>query len=121
VRAKNEIEEAVATLDVKKPELQLAEQVIESLVGPWNIADFENEYRRDLRAMLDAKLAGEPIARPEPAAEAPVVDLMEALRRSVAEVQGKRTPAEKPSGKTKAAASSGDGSRRKRAPARKSA
>jgi DNA end-binding protein Ku len=117
VRAKNEIEEAVEATDVKKPELQLAEQVIESLVGEWAIEDFENEYRRDLRAMLDAKLAGEEIARPEPVTETPVVDLMEALRRSVAEVQDKKTAA-RPR-KTKAAPSEG-GSRRK-APARKSA
>ena len=45
VRAKNEIEEAVAATKVQKAELQLAEQVIDSLVGEWNIADFENEYR----------------------------------------------------------------------------
>jgi non-homologous end joining protein Ku len=37
--------------------------------------------------MLDAKLSGEQIRRPEPVAETPVIDLMEALRRSVAEVQ----------------------------------
>jgi DNA end-binding protein Ku len=117
VRAKNEIEEAVAATDVKGPELKLAEQVIDSLVGEWNIEDFENEYRRDLRAMLEAKLAGEEIARPEPVAETPVVDLMEALRRSVADAQGRKTAA-KP-GKTKAG-SSGTGSRRK-TPARKSA
>src|SRR5690348_2693183 len=87
VRAKNEIEEAVDTIEVRDAELQLAEQVIESLVGEWNIAEFENEYRRDLRTMLEAKLAGEEIARPEPVAETPVVDLMEALRRSVADAQ----------------------------------
>jgi DNA end-binding protein Ku len=118
VRAKNEIEEAVETVDVKAAELQLAEQVIDSLVGEWRIEDFENEYRRDLRAMLDAKLAGEEIKRPEPAPETPVVDLMEALRRSVADAQDKKAGAARPR-KTKAAASSG-GSRRK-SPARKSA
>ena len=114
VRAKNEIEEAVDAVEIKKPELQLAEQVIQSLVGEWAIEDFENEYRRDLRAMLDAKLAGEQIRRPEPVAETPVVDLMEALRRSVAEAQGGSKPR-----KPKAAPASG-GSRRKTA-ARKSA
>jgi DNA end-binding protein Ku len=118
VRAKNEIEEAVEATQVKKAELQLAGQVIESLVGEWAIEDFANEYRRDLRAMLDAKLAGEEIARPEPVAETPVIDLMEALRRSVADVQDKKTAAARPR-KTKAAPSEG-GSRRK-APARKSA
>ena len=121
VRAKNEIEEAVAATKVQKAELQLAAQVIESLVGDWNIADFENEYRKDLREMLEAKLAGEEITRPEPVAETPVVDLMEALRRSVAEAQGRK--AAKP-GKTKTTPSSstgsGNGSRRKSS-ARKSA
>jgi DNA end-binding protein Ku len=115
VRAKNEIEEAVEEVEIKAPELQLAEQVIDSMVGEWRIEDFENEYRRDLRAMLEAKLAGEQIKRPEPVAETPVVDLMEALRRSVAEAQGGAKPK-----KPKAAPSSGGGSRRKTA-ARKSA
>jgi DNA end-binding protein Ku len=117
VRAKNEIEEAVSTVEVKKPELQLAQQVIDSLVGEWKIEDFENEYRRDLRAMLEAKLAGEEIARPEPVAETPVIDLMEALRRSVADAQEAK---QKPAAKKTKASSSGTGSRRK-TPARKSA
>ena len=90
VRSKKEIEEAVEATEVKKPELALAAQVIESLVGEWNAADFENDYRRDLQTMLDAKLAGQEIKRPEPAPETPVVDLMEALRRSVEDVQGRR-------------------------------
>src|SRR5690348_13903243 len=95
VRAKTEIEDAVDTVEVKDAELNLAEQVINSLVGDWEPTDFENEYRKDLRAMLDAKLSGEQITRPEPAPETPVIDLMEALRRSVAEVQGAKKPAAK--------------------------
>jgi DNA end-binding protein Ku len=117
VREKNEIEEAVGTVEVKKAELQLAQQVIDSLVGEWKIEDFENEYRRDLRTMLEAKLAGEEIARPEPVAETPVIDLMEALRRSVADAQDAK---QKPAAKKTKASSSGTGSRRK-TPARKSA
>ncbi len=91
VRSRAEIEDAVEETEVKGPELELARQVIESLVGEWDPEDFENEYRRDLRAMLEAKLAGQEITRPEPAPEAPVVDLMEALRLSVAE-GGERKP-----------------------------
>jgi DNA end-binding protein Ku len=116
VRSKTEIEEAVEATDVKKAELELAGQVIQSLVGEWNPADFENEYRRELKAMLEAKLAGQEIKRPEPTPETPVVDLMEALRRSVADVQGRRAAAGTGTKKTKAA--SPGGSRRK-APARK--
>jgi len=117
VRAKNEIEEAVEATQVKKPELQLAEQVIDSLVGEWNIEDFDNEYRRDLKAMLEAKLAGEEIARPEPVEETPVVDLMEALRRSVAEAgKGKAKRDENGAVPKKAPART-----RAKSPARKSA
>ncbi|HKB93481.1 MAG TPA: Ku protein [Gaiellaceae bacterium] len=117
VRSKAEIEEAVEATEVKKAELALAGQVIDSLVGEWDPADFENEYRRDLKAMLDAKLAGQEITRPEPVPETPVVDLMEALRRSVADAQGRRAA---PDGAKKTKAASSGGSRRKTA-ARKSA
>lgn len=118
VRSKAEIEEAVEATEVKKAELELAGQVIQSLVGEWNASDFENEYRHDLKAMLDAKLAGEAIRRPEPVPETPVVDLMEALRRSVADVQGRRTSGDGSNGskKTKAAPA-----RRKTAASRESA
>ena len=126
VRSKADIEEAVEATKLQKPELALAGQVIQSLVGEWNPEDFENEYRRDLKAMLDAKLAGETLTRPEPVAETPVIDLMDALRRSVAEVQGRKGAAAGTNGakaktapsKPKAAPSE-SGSRPRRAPARK--
>ena len=95
VRSRVEIEEAVRETDVRAPELELARQVIESISGAFEPNEFENEYRRDLRTMLEAKLAGQEIARPEPVPEAPVVDLMEALRRSVADVRKRKSaPAE---------------------------
>jgi len=121
VRSKAEIEEAVEATEVKKAELALAAQVIDSLVGEWSAEDFENEYRRDVRAMLDAKLAGEAITRPEPVPETPVVDLMEALRRSVAEVQERRGGGAAANAPKKTKAAPSDGSRPRRAPARKSA
>ncbi len=90
VRSRAEIEEAVEETQVKKPELALARQVIESLVGEFDPPEFENEHRRELKAMLEAKVAGEEIARPEPVPEAPVVDLLEALKRSVADASKRK-------------------------------
>jgi DNA end-binding protein Ku len=117
VRSQAEIEEAVEEADVKDAELDLARQVIESLVADFEPELLESDYRRDLRAMLEAKLAGEEIARPEPEPETPVVDLMEALRRSVAEVQE-----QKPTGSRKAPAKKKTAARPKaKAAARKSA
>jgi DNA end-binding protein Ku len=112
VRSQAEIEEAVDETEVRDQELDLARQVIESLASDFEPEELQSQYRRDLRAMLEAKLAGEEIARPEPVAdEAPVVDLMEALRASVAEASktkkeptGKKAPAKKTAARPKAKA-----------------
>ncbi len=115
VRSKAEIEEAVEATEVKKAELALAGQVIESLVGEWNAADFENEYRRDSEGDARREARRQEITRPEPAPEAPVIDLMEALRQSVVDAQQRRGDGKAPE-KTKAASSGGS---RRKAPARK--
>ena len=107
IRSRAEIDEAVQATEVREPELAMARQLVESLVGEFDPKQFENDYRRELRAMLDAKLAGEEIARPEPFAPAPVVDLMEALRRSLAQVQARENPAEKTPTERKRATSRG--------------
>ena len=107
VYSQAEIEEAVDETTVKDPELVLAQQVIESLSGEFDPSELQSDYRRDLRALLEAKLAGEEIAAaPEPVEEAPVVDLMEALRRSVEEAKS---------------AKAGDGAAKKAAPKKASA
>ena len=44
--------------------------------------------------MLEAKLAGQPIEEPEEIEEAPVIDLMAALKQSVADAKKRKEPAE---------------------------
>ena len=105
-----EIDEAVSSAEVKGPELDLAKQIIASLAGEFDPTELRSEYRESLRELLEAKLAGQEIETPEPSAPTPVVDLMEALRASVAAASKK--PA---APKQKAAASS----RKKTAAARK--
>jgi DNA end-binding protein Ku len=111
VRSQAEIDEAVEDTKVQEGELALARQLIDGLVGDFEPTEFQSEYRRDLRQLLEAKLKGEEIAKPEPVPEAPVVDLMEALKRSVAA--------------TKQQAASGDGAepatRKKAAPKKRAA
>jgi DNA end-binding protein Ku len=107
IRPRKEIDEAVEETEVKGPELAMATQLVESLVGDFDPKDYENQYRNDLRAMLEAKLEGKEIAAPEPASEAPVVDLMEALKQSVAQAQqtkDKSAPKKKSASRKKAAA-----------------
>jgi DNA end-binding protein Ku len=107
VRSQAEIEEAVSETKVKKPELDLARQVIDSLVAEFDPDELQSTYRRDLRALLESKLDGQSISKPEVVPEAPVIDLMEALRASVAQAakSKKKAPAEKTARpRTKAAA-----------------
>ena len=110
VKEHGEIDEAVSSAEVKGPELDLAKQIIASLAGEFDPTELRSEYRESLRELLEAKLAGQEIETPEPSAPTPVVDLMEALRASVAAASKK--PA---APKQKAAASS----RKKTAAARK--
>ncbi len=103
VYSDTEITEAIAETEVKKPELALAHQIIESLDGAFDPATLTSSYRRDLRALLEAKLQGAelpPAAEPEPE-RAPAVDLLDALKASVAAAKGSRGAAPKPAGKAK--------------------
>jgi DNA end-binding protein Ku len=109
VRSQAEIEEAVGETQVKDAELDLARQVIDSLVADFEPTELKSVYRQDLRALLEAKLSGQEIAKPEPAPEAPVIDLMDALRASVEQAtkkQTKKAPASKSSRPRKTAAAS---------------
>jgi DNA end-binding protein Ku len=108
IRAREEIDGAVTETEVNEPELEMARQLVSSLVGEFAPDEFENEYRGQLRAMLDAKLEGKEISVPEPAEPAQVVDLMQALKESVAQAQQKKSkpPAKAPARKKRAASRS---------------
>jgi DNA end-binding protein Ku len=110
VNSQAEIEEAVGGSKVKDAELGLARQVIDSLAGDFEPEELTSQYRQNLKKMLEAKLDGQEIAKPEPVAEeTPVVDLMEALRRSVEEVKetkpARKKAARKPAARKKVAKS----------------
>ncbi|HEY7196211.1 MAG TPA: Ku protein [Gaiellaceae bacterium] len=106
VRSRAEIDEAVGETGTGDPELEMAKQLVESLVGDFDPEEYENEYRGDLRRMLEAKLAGQEIERPEPAAPAPVIDLMDALKQSVEAAQKDKPAPAKPKRARKRAAAS---------------
>jgi DNA end-binding protein Ku len=86
---------------VKEAELKLASTLVESLAGDFKPQQYTDTYRENLEKLIAAKAKGkqiEPVAEPKPAK---VLDIMEALRKSLAE---KKAPARKPvAGKEKAA------------------
>ncbi|MDX6475421.1 MAG: end-binding protein Ku [Gaiellaceae bacterium] len=92
VKSHAEIDEAVATSEVRPPELDLAKQIISSLAAPFDANELRSEYRESLRELLEAKLAGHELEVPEEPAPTQVVDLMEALKASVAAAAAKKQP-----------------------------
>jgi DNA end-binding protein Ku len=86
-------------------EMKLAKQVIESFEGPLDLADYKDEYQEGLQKIIDAKVAGEEVIAPAEEAPPKVVDLMEALRRSLDQVSaGKKKTAKAEKEKKPAAA-----------------
>lgn len=82
--------------NVKPEELKLAQQVVEMYSGDLNIKEYKDEYKEELRRIIDAKVSGEEVVA-APVVEAPtnVVDLMAALRRSLDAVSAAKKPAAK--------------------------
>jgi DNA end-binding protein Ku len=76
---------------VRPNEVEMAKSLIESLTEPWNPGAFSDAYREALLDIVEKKLAGVPIEAPTEEAPARVIDLMEALKASVAAAK-ERTP-----------------------------
>jgi DNA end-binding protein Ku len=71
--------------DLKKEEAALAEQFAKSLTKPFHPEEFHNEYQRQIQKLLETKMKGKPLPAPEkPPKLAPVIDLMDALKKSMA-------------------------------------
>jgi DNA end-binding protein Ku len=78
---------------VKDQELKMAQTFIEALAGTFEPAKFHDTYRSNVRAMIDAKIAGQEVVATAEADEiAPVVDIMEALRSSLEALKKPSTP-----------------------------
>jgi DNA end-binding protein Ku len=89
-------------IDIKPSEKKMAEQLVASMTGVFDPAEYGDDYREALMAVIEKKVAGE---KPEPAARAEptnITDLMAALEASVAAARSDRkTEAEKPATKAK--------------------
>lgn len=79
------------TSAVKENELKLAKTLVESLLAPFEPDKYKDEYRENLKAMIQAKVEGKQIVETAaPTHKAPVIDILEALKMSLAE--GKKPP-----------------------------
>ena len=73
---------------IKEKELELAKTLVESLQAAFEPEKYKDEYRANLMAMVDAKVKGqEVIATAAPTHKAPVIDILEALKMSLAQAK----------------------------------
>lgn len=83
-------------VELKEGEVKVAHQLIEALAGEWDPEKYHDTFQENLKEMIQAKLEGEEVKPVEkPKKLAPVVDLMAALKQSLAEMEGKKKPAAK--------------------------
>jgi len=68
---------------IKPAEVALAEQVIGTFAGDVDFESYRDEYQDGLRQIIDAKIEGREVVAPQVEAPPKVVNLMEALRKSL--------------------------------------
>jgi DNA end-binding protein Ku len=81
-------------VELKDAEVKVAHQLIEALAAEWEPEKFKDDFQENLKNLIQTKLEGGKIAEVEkPKKIAPVVDLMAALKQSLAQMEGKKKPA----------------------------
>jgi len=96
---------------VKPAEVKLAQQVMGTFEGELDFAEYRDEYQQGLREIIDAKIEGREVVAQEVEEPPKVVNLMEALRKSLDSISGsKKRPVQ----------SSGQGPQTKREPSSRS-
>ncbi len=97
----DEVRDPVSELDTlpgddvsfRDREIETAKLLIESMTSDWEPEQYHDTYREAVEELIEAKSRGEVVEHERPEEPAPVVDLMEALRKSVEAARGKRSAA----------------------------
>lgn len=84
----DELDESV---DLTDAEIQLSRTLIDNMTGDWKTDEFRDEYREKLEAIVGQKIEGREITVVEEPGTAKVLDLIEALKRSVEQTGGAAT------------------------------
>lgn len=91
IRFADTIDGACTAAPAPVGQVRLFQQLIAALMQPLDLADFTDQYQTDVRALIDAKIAGAEIVVALPIATPAAVSLREALEQSLAAV--KKIPA----------------------------
>jgi DNA end-binding protein Ku len=86
LRDAREYSNNLETIQADSAQLNLAKQLIDSYTQPFEVSAFKDHYEEALRELVEAKVNHLPAPAPEPEKKsAKVIDLMEALKRSIAQ------------------------------------
>jgi DNA end-binding protein Ku len=81
-------------VELKDAEVKVAHQLIEALAADWDPEKYHDTFQDNVKKLIETKLEGGTVAEIEkPKKLAPVVDLMAALKQSLADMEGKKKPA----------------------------
>lgn len=74
--------------DFNKRELELSEKLIQTLAAPFQPKEFHDQYRENVAEMIERKRKGQKIKAAPRTKVAPVVSIMDALKKSLAQTAG---------------------------------
>lgn len=90
VRQADEIFEHIKAAKPPAAMVDIAAKIIDQLEGPFDPSQFTDRYEEALRALIKEKEKGHTVKAPDEPKEAEVIDLMEALKRSLGQSGGER-------------------------------
>lgn len=89
-----QVDEFRTNLDLVRPkELDLARMLIDSLTADFEPQKYHDTYRQNVMQMIEAKIEGRKVVETPEAHVAPVIDIMEALKKSLAQKKPARAAA----------------------------
>lgn len=85
-----EMPKSPAKVEVTKQELDMAKTLIESMTKPFDISAYHDEYQEKLQKAIMTKIDGNEIVAADTGKSENIIDLMEALQRSVKQAEEKK-------------------------------
>jgi len=80
-----------AQVNLKDAEVKVAHQLIEALTAPWAPAKYHDTFEENIKKLIKARLEGkEAVTVEKPRKASAPADLMEALKHSLAQMDGKK-------------------------------
>jgi DNA end-binding protein Ku len=99
VRDAQEIFDSIPATRPSRQMVEIAAKIIDQQEGEFDPSQFKDRYEDALRALIKEKEKGHTVTAPEAPQKAEVIDLMEALKRSLGQGGERRKPAKAPAKK----------------------